>query len=291
MADNSVPASPPDPEQRISTPLRDLTAWTRRFQQVEIPVLAATAFALEELRAREDDVDAAQLSALIESDPLLTIKFMAHVATKRRHAESTETETVISALVMTGISPFFTHFGPQPTVEDRLADLPKALDALHALLARARRAANFALAFAVHRGDTDAGVIRQAAFLHDFAEMLMLCHAPAMELQIRDAQRQNPTLRTATAQQAVLNIELDDLRQALFKLWGLPQLLVRISDDRHPDHSNVRCVVLAVRLARHTTDGWDNAAVPDDIDAIAQLLNVVPRIALSFVKKVDLQLP
>jgi hypothetical protein len=49
----------------------------------------------------------------------------------------------------------------------------------------------------------------------------------------------------------------------------------------------VRNVVLAVRLARHTSEGWNNPAIPDDIDEIAQLLNATPRVALAFVRKID----
>lgn len=288
---DSTPPTPPDmgSSARVMTPLRDLSVWTHHFLQADIPVLASSAQALEALRAVEDDVDANTLAKVIDADPLLSIKYLAHAANRRRVSDSSDTETVLSSLVMTGVLPFFNHFGPQPTVEDRLMDLPLALEALQRLMHRATRAGNFALAFAVHRGSTDAAVIHQAAFLHDFAEMLMLCHAPTMELQIQGAMRADPTLRTAKAQRDVLNIELDDLRQELFKRWHLPQLLVRISDDKHLDHSNVLCAQLAVRLARHTMEDWDNAAIPDDIEAIAKLLNAAPRVALAFAKKVDLQ--
>ena len=71
------------------------------------------------------------------------------------------------------------------------------------------------------------------------------------------------------------------------KMWRLPELLVRISDDRHADTAIVRNVVLAVRLARHTAQGWDNPAVPDDIDDIAKLLNVSPPVALAYVHRID----
>jgi len=70
-------------------------------------------------------------------------------------------------------------------------------------------------------------------------------------------------------------------------LWHLPELLVRISDNRHADQAIVRNVVLAVRLARHSTHGWDNPALPDDMEDIAQLLNATPRVALAFVHKID----
>ena len=114
----------------ITEPMGDLRGWLRYFLQTEIPVLAATSAALEEMRAVEDDVDAAMLGAVIQSDPLMTLKLMAHVAAKRRAGEITETETVVSSLVMMGISPFFANFGRQPTLQEWLADQPLALRGL-----------------------------------------------------------------------------------------------------------------------------------------------------------------
>lgn len=275
------------PSSYLTAPLRDLEAWTRYFRDAQIPVLAKTSKAIEALRADEDNVDASMLGATIECDPLMSLKLLAHVAAKRRADTATETESVTTSLVMTGIAPFFRSFGLQPTVEDHLHDQTQALEGLHTLLHRADRAAQFATGFAVHRGDTDVGVIRLAAFLHDFAEMLMWCHAPTLQLRIAQAQRADPTLRSATVQRAVLNMELDDLRQALMKMWHLPELLVRISDDRHADTAIVRNVVLAVRLARHTTKNWDNPGVPDDIDDIAKLLNVSAPVALAYARRID----
>ncbi|WP_342618195.1 HDOD domain-containing protein [Rhodoferax sp. GW822-FHT02A01] len=268
-------------------PFKDLAGWTRFFLQAEVPVLEKTSLALEELRAREEDVDASMLADLVDSDPLFTIKVLAYVSAKRRNTDSTQTETVITSLVMMGVAPFFREFGKQPTVEERLCTQPAALAVLQGLIRRARRAAHFATGFAVHRGDTDVAVIRQAAFLHDFAEMLMCCYAPAMEMEIRAMQQANPTLRTISLQRFVFNIDLNDLRQALMKHWALSELLVRISDGKHPEHPAVRNVLLAVRLARHTESGWDNAALPDDIDDIAVLLNSTARVARAFVYKID----
>jgi HD-like signal output (HDOD) protein len=271
----------------LTAPLRDLDAWTRYFQRAEIPVLASTSRSLETLRADEDNVDAHMLSEVIDRDPLMTLKLMALVASKRRPGHVTETESVTTSLVMMGISPFFANFGRQPTLQEWLADQPLALRGLANLMRRAERAAHFAQGFALHRSDTDVGVIRLAAFLYDFAEMLMWCHAPTLQLQIVQSQRADPTLRTATIQRSVFNIELDDLRQDLMKLWRLPELLVHISDNRHPEQAIVRNVVLAVRLARHTAKGWDNPAIPDDVEEIAQLLNATPRVALAFLRKID----
>ena len=271
----------------LTEPLKDLAAWTRFFLQAEIPVLAETSVALEELRAREEDVDASMLADLIDTDPFLTMKVLAYVSARRRNTEATQTETVISSLVMMGVAPFFRNFGLQPTVENHLASQPAACERLFALIKRARRAAHFATGFAVHREDTDVAVIRQAAFLHDFAEMLMCCYAPSMEVEIQAMQQTNPTLRSISLQRFVFNIDLNDLRQALMKYWGFSELLVRISDGKFPEHPTVRNVLLAVRLARHTERGWDNAALPDDIEEISRLLNAPPRVTRSFVYKID----
>jgi HD-like signal output (HDOD) protein len=277
----------PNQPAALTEPLRDLAAWTAHFRAAEIPVLAQSAETLEALRANEDDVDANGIGELVSHDPLMTLKVLAHAATHRPSRVITDAETVTAALVMMGITPFFRAFGPQPTVEGRLAVVPEALEGLRAVLRRAHRGANFALAFAVHRMDTDAAVIHEAALLHDFAEMLLWCHAPALALRIQAAQRADPTLRSNAIQAQVLRIELADLQQALMRGWRLPELLIRITDDKHATEPAVRNVVLAVRLARHTARGWDNAALPDDLNDISDLLNLSPEAALQLVRGVE----
>jgi HD-like signal output (HDOD) protein len=267
-------SSTPALGSRLTQPLPDLAAWTAYFRTAEIPVLEGTAEALEALRINEDRVDANGIGELISNDPLMTLKVMSHVAAHRSSRVVTDAETVISALVMLGISPFFRAFGPQPTVEERLADLPEAMEGLTETIRRSHRGANFALGLAVRRMDHDAAVIHAAALLHDFAELLLWCHAPALALEIRDAQRADPQLRSSAAQRDVLNVELADLQQSLMKVWRLPELLIRINDDRHADDPSVRTVMLALRLARHTSRGWDNPAIPDDVTDIASLLNI-----------------
>ena len=271
----------------LTKPLRDLDAWTAHFRAAEIPVLAHTADALEALRANEDDVDANGIGEMIAGDPLMTLKVLAHAALHRPRCVVTDAETVTAALVMMGISPFFRAFGPQTSIDQRLGEVPGALDGLQAVLKRAWRGANFALAFAVHRMDHDAAVIHEAALLHDFAEMLLWCHAPELALRIRAAQRADSTLRSNVIQQQVLNIELADLQQALMRAWRLPELLIRISDEKHAEQSAVRNVALAVRLARHTARGWDNAALPDDIRDIAALLNLSHDATMQLVRGVE----
>lgn len=254
----------------------DLAGWVRALDIADMPVLADSARLIEDLRAVEEDVDAHMIAGGIGDDPLMTLKLLRHVARLRRPAgrEHTDAETATEALVMLGITPFFRDFGPQPSVEQRLAGQPQALAGLHDVLSRARRAARFALGFAIHRQDPDAAVIHEAALLHDFAEMLLWIHAPALALDIAHRQRLDPSLRSIEAQSEVLHVRLADVQQGLMKAWRLPELLVRISDDQVSEQSQVRNVQLAIRVARHSTHGWDNPALPDDVDAVAALLSM-----------------
>jgi len=190
MNDSLPPTQPAAVKPRyLRAALAHIGAWTQYFRSAEIPVLAATARAIEALRATEDDVDANMLTPIIQSDPLMTLKLLAHVASLRRPGSNTETESISTSLILMGIGPFFRHFGPQPTLEDWLADQPQALQGVQELLKRAERAGQFALGFAVHRGDTDATIIHQAAFLNDFAEILVWLHAPTLALLLKRRRR------------------------------------------------------------------------------------------------------
>jgi HD-like signal output (HDOD) protein len=272
----------------ISTPPRDLAGWVALFDPAGLPILASTADALDELRDNEDAVDAHLLAETIANDPLMTIKLLAHVAALRRGREGGETETVTEALVMLGIPPFFRAFGPQPAAEQLLAAHPAALVGFQRVLRRSHRAARFAIGFAVHRMDHDAPVIHEAALLHDFAELLLWLRAPALAQAIADRQRADPTLRSAAVQRALLNVTLSELQLALMTAWRLPALLVRLSDDSAPEaHSQVRIVQLAIRVARHSADGWDNAALPDDLREVGELLMLSPDPTARLLREID----
>jgi HD-like signal output (HDOD) protein len=72
----------------------------------------------------------------------------------------------------------------------------------------------------------------------------------------------------------VLGFALADLQKALAQEWKLPELLLTLMDEGHRKHPRVRNVVLAVNLARHSANGWDDAALPDDYRDIGELLRL-----------------
>jgi len=267
---------------------RDLAGWTALFEHSCLPVLGETLESLRELAVNEDAVDARLLADAVVNDPLMTIKLLAHVAQLRRGREGSDTETVTEALVMLGVPPFFRAFQEEAEVEVLLASQPQALDGFHRVLRRSRRAARFAMGFAVHRMDHNAAVIHEAALLHAFAELLLWQRAPALALAIEQRQQADPALRSAAVQRELLNIELYALEHALMLKWRLPALLVQITDE-HAQHltPQMRNVQLAIRVARHTATGWDNAALPDDVHDVAALLNLSEDSALRLLHEID----
>jgi HD-like signal output (HDOD) protein len=271
----------------VIRPLANLAAWTSHFRRAEIPVLHETVEALEALRANEERTDANSIGEMIGGDPLMTLKVLAYMSDHRGRSVVTAPETVISALVMMGIPPFFRAFAAPVAVEDRLAGVPDALAGLQRVLRRAHRGARFALAFAVHRTDPHAATVHAAALLHEFAEMLLWCHAPTLALRIRALQDADSTLRSSVAQHGVLHIELDELQQALVTAWRLPSLLAEASQEQQAGQTGARAVALGCRLARHTAGGWENAALPDDLADIAAFLNLSPGAVLKLVMEID----
>ena len=265
----------------ITQPPSSLAGWVACFDAALLPVMASTAQFIEDWRATEDAADAHSLAETLATDPLMMLKLLAHVAALRRGREGSEPETATEALVMLGITPFFRAFGPQPVAEDWLAADDDALAGFQAVLRRSNRAANFAMGFAVHRMDHDAAVIHQAALLHDFAELLLWLHAPSLALDIQQRQQAEPGLRSAAVQRQVLGIELPELQHALMKHWRLPALLVQVTDDQavlsaRTGQAQLRNVWLAIRVARHSAQGWDNPALPDDVHDIAEFMHLSP---------------
>ena len=174
------------------------------------------------------------------------------------------------------MNPFYEQIPARPIVEDLLRGNIEALTGFLRVVRRSRRAAAFATEWAAQRVDLHYEDIRIAALLHDLAELLMWCFAPDRMLDVRRRQLQDSTLRSRAAQEAVFGVALADLQAGLARMWVLPELLLKLMDDACSNEPRVRNVMLAVDLARHSADGWADAALPDDYARIADLLRVRP---------------
>lgn len=262
--------------------------WAQVFDPSTLPVLARTANEIEDWRANEDQADAHLLAEFMSRDPLMTLKLFHRLASLRPGREDSTPETVTGCLLMLGIPPFFTQFSGLVAAEDSLESHPEAANGLMAVLERSRRAADFALGFAVHRMDHDAQLIYSATLLHDVLEMLLWLKAPAMALEIARRQALDPQLRSVDAQRGVLHTSLPQLQNDLLNRWHLPTALTHLMDiNSSIGSAQARNVELATRLARHSQLSWDNPAIPDDIRDIADFLQIGLEPARHLVKEID----
>ena len=162
-----------------------------------------------------------------------------------------------------------------PTIEGMLADEdPQALLAVLQTIRRAQRAADYADSWAHWRHDKNPEEVRIAALLHDLAEILVGCFAPRLLLRMRSRLVALPGLRSAVAQSDVLGFTFLEIQMALCGVWHLPELLKELIDDDNAGQLRVKNVTLAVRLARHSAKGWNDPALPDDLQEIADLVHL-----------------
>lgn len=260
----------------LDKPLPDLDAWVDFFSQVSMPVLRHTEHQLVDLRANATKTNARLISSVIIHDPMMTLRVLAYIESKRSKSRKTDITTIERALMMIGMEPFFNDFRALPLLEDHLKLHPRALLGLLKVINRARKAMHWARDWAMYRRDLDVDEIIVATLLYDFAEILMWCFAPTLALRVAEIQKADHTLRSVAVQTEIYGIPLYQIKLALAQAWHLPQLLVILMDHDNAENPRVRNVKLAVDLARHSANGWDDAALPDDFKAIGELLHLSP---------------
>lgn len=253
-----------------------LTDWIARFGRAEIPVLKHSARELQRLRAENGLLNARAVAAVVTDDPLMTVKLLRHMQLHKGVHQRHELVDAKQALLMMGLETFFRDLPAQPVAEDMLHGHKEALLYLLRTVRRAQRSAHYAFDWALRLHDLHAEEVQVSALLTHFAEMLMWCFNPGPMLAIRRRQLADPGLRSVDAQRQVLGFSGAELQRQLAIEWRLPELLLNLLDPSQSGTTRVRNVMLAVNLARHSAQGWDNPALPDDYRDIGALLRMEP---------------
>ena len=253
---------------------KDINAWIDFFGTAEIPVLKNTAREIARLKEDEDKLSARALTASVMNDPMMVFRVLSYAQKNKSKQQLQDLLQVEQAILMMGMTSFFKNLPTNFLVEDVLKTNLTALMHLLKLIRRAHRAAHYAGEWATHLADLHAEEVLTAALLHDLAEMLMWCFAPEKMNTIHTMQHADKTLRSAVVQQQVLGFKLHDLQKELVEVFQLPPLLSKLMKDSASSEQRVRNVTLAVNLARHSGNGWDDAALPDDYRDIAEFLRM-----------------
>ena len=254
--------------------LKGLDHWVAFLTQADIPVLKQTARDLAVLHEDQNKLSARSVASVIAVDPMMTVKLLRYLQQNKHRSQTSEVSLVEQALIMMGVGAFYDKIPARPTVQEVMAGHMDAMVQLLHVIHRSHRASEYAYDWAVRLSDLHYEEIRIAALLRDLAEMLMWCFAPQEMLGIRVIQQQDKTLRSRAVQEQVLGFALIDLQKALVQKWELPELLLMLMDEASSTKPRVRNVALAVNLARHSANGWDDAALPDDYKDIGALLRI-----------------
>ncbi len=254
---------------------KSLADWVDFLSKVEIPVLKQTARSLSTLRKDGDNLSARKMAQPIKNDPMMTVKLLRYLQLNKRSKQEHEVMEVEQVLMMLGLETALNKVPTEPLVEEILnTKHTNSLICLLGVTHRANLTANYAFDWAVRLNDLHFEEVRIAALLHDIAEILMWCFAPAEMLKIKAVQKQNKTLRSNVVQKHIFGFTLPELQSELVVKWSLPKLLITLMDDQCISQQRVRNVTLAVNLARHSANGWDDAALPDDYEEIGALLHI-----------------
>lgn len=262
-----------------------LEYWVAKLTHADLPVLKQTARDLNALRDDEKRLTPQLIAEVIARDPMMTVKLLRYLQQHKHKSQTAEVIQVEQVLLMLGIQTFFNKVPPEPLVETCLKSHITALSPLLRTVHRSYRASEYAKAWAAQLHDLHYEEVRIAALLHDIAEILMWCLNPEAMQQISTIQQKDPSLRSRDVQQQVLGFALNDLQTELVARWELPQLLLTLMNDSNAKQSRVRNVTLAAKLARHSANGWDDAALPDDYQAIGELLHMPPNQVMIMLKQ------
>ena len=258
----------------LNQPPQDIESWIDFFSKAELPVLKKTLRQLEEARARIDHISGRDIATIVLQDPLMSIRVLAYIQpfiSKRLHSDITN---IGNAIMMQGIEPFFKNIGEPPTIEAMLKNEPQALLGVLQVIRRSQRAMRYAHQWAIDRYEMNVEEVMLAALLHDIAEILIWCFTPKQAIAIRSRLLAHPGLRSMDVQKEVLGFYLYELKQGLCSVMHLPELIRTLMDQDNAEIPRVRNVLLAVNLARHSAESWENAALPDDFAAIEKLLRI-----------------
>ena len=261
-----------------------IAAWLAFLARADIPVLRQTAHELKRLRADQRLLNASSIANVVTDDPLMTVKLLRYMQSHKSRHQMQELLDVKQMLLMLGLETFFREVPATPIAEDQFHDHPEARTYFLLTVRRAQRAAYYATDWAQWIHNLHAEEVKVSALLTHVAEILMWCFNPIPMLDIRRRQALDRSRRSWDVQQEVLGFAGIDLQRQLTIDWQLPELLLSLMDPGQARLPQVRNVTLAVRLARHSANGWRDAALPDDFHDIAELLHMDPGKVMSLVK-------
>ena len=244
--------------------------WVQQFGRNELPVLARTVEELERLRADADNLTPQRISALVLHDPLMTFKVLRYIQERRHRSQMVDITTISHALMMIGTDPFLGYFTHQQTLQSWLSQ-----DRMR-LAGRSRSSRGLATQPYMHatgrwRATTSRSTKSPSRRCCTICPSFC-CGAGRLRLaRLIEKLKRQSGMRSEAAQRGDPGF-LDRAATRARPVMAAAQAALRT-------HGRAACgeppglnASLAVAVARHSANGWADAALPDDFEAIGKLL-------------------
>lgn len=233
----------------------------------DIPILLSTKRQLERLKAKSEEISLSDIVSVINKDALLTLRVIKYQQEHRTISQQKDATTITHCLMLMGMTSFFRQHLQAQTVEELYKNTPEVVHQIRAVLARAYLSAQLAEQWATYRHDIHSEEVQVAALLHDISEALLWMHESDKMKSIRQLRKLHPEVRSVDAQRKFLGSTINDHQIAIIKHWHLPNILLELMDDAHSEKPRILNVLTAVNTARHLGYGWNDAGIPDDMEA------------------------
>lgn len=260
-----------------------LEDWLRRLQPGQTPVFRHTKTALCALKKRVDDVGLREVTTLVLSDPLATLRLI-YIANNRvsRHLGN-DVATVEHAIMMQGLGVYLDKVTGFPVIEETsIGRQPDTLASLYRLVRLAQHAAWQARDFAVLHADVHAEEVEVAALLYYAPEFLFWLDAPDTA---RELARLRRVMDTKAAERQALGFELEPLRLMLLEAWRIPEVIRDMLDARHAERSRNIILSACLDIAHRSRHGWWDEKLMADYEALASIEGMPVEVVINTVHR------
>ena len=248
--------------------------WIAKLGPYEVPVFRRTARLLTEFAQKAPNIKNNELAAVILTDPLMTLRILHDANSRSSKRLGSEITTVEHAILRLGMNAFFEKYGSLPTVEEALANQPKALQAAYEFWQHGYHASWQARDFAVQHLDTQAEEVEIATLLANVADLLLCLKAPKAAIKLRRLRRK---LRPAMAEVEVLGDSLDSLQQGILAAWRMPEEHCEMLAASQKPKSRQLMLRSALAIERLAEQGWWHKELAVVFDDIAGILGRLPQ--------------
>jgi HD-like signal output (HDOD) protein len=242
--------------------------WKKKLASKSLPILQRSLTQVRDL-LNSSSVNYTRLSEVISRDP----GFSLFVLQKLEQLPNPPKEPITKisvAVPLLGMDLIERATRSLTVLEERLKGPPRRgmLDCY----SRGAHAACYAAAIGQRRGDPESGSLYTAALLHDVGEMALWAQAPDKMLILhrrvqQGEERDNVAMNLLGTTYEALNLHLS-------QAWNLPDLVTTSQHISNSFQSRPLSVMLASALARASSRGWRRQATLDDIELLAEFLDM-----------------